>query len=239
MRPLRSVWDRLGRTDPLWAVLSDPAKRGNRWSIDEFLATGERVVDDVFRVLDEREIRVGSADALDFGCGAGRLTQALAGRFAHVVGVDIAPSMLEVARQLNRKGDAIEFVLNDRIDLQVVGDRRFDLVLSSITLQHMETAYSRSYIAEFVRILAPGGIAVFDIPFPMDRQRFKEAAPRPILHAYQWLRSLRRPRMEMYGLDRDEVERIVRRAGGVVSFSQPSRAGVRAGQRYFVARTAA
>ena len=41
--------------------------------------------------------------ALDFGCGAGRLSRALAAHFEHVVGVDVSASMIETARALNRR----------------------------------------------------------------------------------------------------------------------------------------
>ena len=37
---LQRVWSSLGRDDPLWAVLSQPGKRGRRWDEAEFLATG-------------------------------------------------------------------------------------------------------------------------------------------------------------------------------------------------------
>ncbi len=39
---LRRNWDALGKTDPFWAILSVPDKKGNRWDLDEFLATGRR-----------------------------------------------------------------------------------------------------------------------------------------------------------------------------------------------------
>src|SRR4029453_664684 len=37
---VRHTWDRLGRRDPLWAVLTWPAKQGNKWTIEEFLVSG-------------------------------------------------------------------------------------------------------------------------------------------------------------------------------------------------------
>lgn len=43
--------------------------------------------------------------ALDFGCGVGRLTQALAAHFDEVTGVDISPSMIKLAKKYSRHGD--------------------------------------------------------------------------------------------------------------------------------------
>jgi hypothetical protein len=45
LKHLRDVWATLGREDPLWAVLSSPDKRGGRWNVDEFLATGQAEID--------------------------------------------------------------------------------------------------------------------------------------------------------------------------------------------------
>ena len=35
------TWERLAQIDPLWAVLSEPDKKGRTWDVAEFLATGE------------------------------------------------------------------------------------------------------------------------------------------------------------------------------------------------------
>ena len=37
---LRRDWEALGEADPLWAILTDPHKKGNRWDLEEFLQTG-------------------------------------------------------------------------------------------------------------------------------------------------------------------------------------------------------
>jgi len=101
---------------------------------------------------------------LDFGCGVGRLTQAFCDYFAECHGVDIAPSMIELADRYNRRGAAARYHCNDRDDLSLFGDGTFCFVYSNLVLQHMEPAYSRKYIREFLRVLQPGGIALFQLP---------------------------------------------------------------------------
>jgi hypothetical protein len=32
-------WDVFAKYDPMWAILSNPAKRGNKWDVEEFFAT--------------------------------------------------------------------------------------------------------------------------------------------------------------------------------------------------------
>ena len=104
LRKEASTWDALGRVDPLGAIAALPEKKGNRWSLDEFFKVGATRVRAVADHLGELRVHLGSIYALDFGCGVGRHTQALAELFDHVVGVDVAPSMLELARQLNSHG---------------------------------------------------------------------------------------------------------------------------------------
>ncbi len=42
---LQANWTVLGERDPLWAILVDPSKRGNRWRVEEFFETGRREID--------------------------------------------------------------------------------------------------------------------------------------------------------------------------------------------------
>ncbi|HLQ37138.1 MAG TPA: class I SAM-dependent methyltransferase, partial [Planctomycetota bacterium] len=83
---------------------------------------------------------------------------ALADRFAEVIGVDCAESMLKGARQHNRHGDRVRYVHNECPDLQVFPDASFDLLMSLIVLQHMRQDYQAGYLREFVRVLRPGGV---------------------------------------------------------------------------------
>jgi len=106
-------------------------------------------------------LRVPHHQALDFGCGVGRLTQALAEHFERVAGVDIAASMIARARQENRHGDRVRYVVNERSDLAGLGSERFDLILSLLVLQHMEPAYALGYVAEWT---CPGSVDTWVMP---------------------------------------------------------------------------
>ncbi|TDC42294.1 class I SAM-dependent methyltransferase [Micromonospora sp. KC213] len=164
LNDVRRDWTKLGTEDPLWAVLVEPGKRGGRWDVDEFLTTGRTDVEDTVEWLRRNDLPTRWERALDFGCGAGRLSQALAVHADHVVGVDIAPSMIETARRLDRTGGRIEFVLNEAPDLSRFPDGHFDLVYSALVLQHLPRPAVDRYLAEFLRVLRPGGIAVVGLP---------------------------------------------------------------------------
>jgi predicted TPR repeat methyltransferase len=62
---------------------------------------------------------------LDFACGTGRILAHVEGRAKHAVGVDVSPSMLKVARDINRPAEIIEADLT--ID-DVLGERKFNLI---------------------------------------------------------------------------------------------------------------
>lgn len=161
---LRRTWDKLGRDDPMWAVLTCPWYKGGGWDPDEFFRRGRVEVDDLLRRAQAHGLEPKKGSALDFGCGVGRLTQALAAHFASVVGVDIAESMVAEAERYNRHPGRCRYVVNDEADLGQFREGTFDLVLSSLVLQHMEPRFAQGYVSEFVRVLAPGGVAVFEVP---------------------------------------------------------------------------
>jgi ubiquinone/menaquinone biosynthesis C-methylase UbiE len=156
---VRRDWVRLGEEDPLWAVYVAADKRGGRWDPEQFLQTGRADVAASAAWLSELGAGPRWNRVLDFGCGAGRLSQALAEHADEVVGVDVSPPMLEVARKLDDTGRCT-FVLNERQDLTQFEDSSFDLVYSELVLQHLPPTAIDAYLAEFVRVLRPEGVAL-------------------------------------------------------------------------------
>src|ERR1700730_2677152 len=94
-------WEDMGDLDPYWAILTEPGTKHGNWDLDKFFETGN---DEISGLTSEAE-RLGLPKqhdwALDFGCGVGRLTRALAPLFQNVVGIDISESMLRRAVALN------------------------------------------------------------------------------------------------------------------------------------------
>jgi SAM-dependent methyltransferase len=160
----REFWDRHARRDPLWAILSDPSKKGRRWDLESFLETGTREISLLMYQLRSANIEVRRDAALDFGCGVGRLTQALAQHFDRVVGVDVSPEMIRLADQLNAHPARVQYVINPRDDLRDFQTREFTFVYSDVVLQHLEPELALSYLAELLRVVVPGGLLVFQLP---------------------------------------------------------------------------
>lgn len=167
-------WERAAKQDPLWAILSDPTKRDRAWDVASFFESGRAEIEQLHTRLRElgRVPRMGRA--LDFGCGVGRLTQALAPSFDEVIGVDASMTMIELARKLNRYPDKARYVHNTAPVLEPIASNSIDLLYTDIVLQHLEPARAIRYVADFMRVLAPGGIAVFQLP---SRKRTPRAVP--------------------------------------------------------------
>jgi SAM-dependent methyltransferase len=198
LKEVQRHWNAFGKIDPLWAIVTQPEKRFGKWKPAEFFACGEEEIDRILRHVESLPFPLRRGRALDFGCGVGRLTQALNRHFRQCDGVDIAPSMIKLARKYDRpwrrfryemarlgtsragrrqgwadcwpgfarlaKGQKIRFILNDSNNLALLADDSYDFIYSSLVLQHIRPEYSQNYIKEFLRVLAPGGLAVFQIP---------------------------------------------------------------------------
>jgi SAM-dependent methyltransferase len=161
---LRRHWDSFGKKDPLWAILTVPGKRGGQWDVGEFFNMGVVEIQGVTKYLDDKVPGYRTGLALDFGCGVGRLTQALCAHFDRCIGVDIAESMVDLANRFNLYGDRCEYRVNTEPHLRLFEDHTFDFIYSNIVLQHMEPQYSSTYMREFVRLLSPAGYALFQVP---------------------------------------------------------------------------
>jgi SAM-dependent methyltransferase len=170
------VWEGWAQADPLWAILSDETTKGGKWDIAEFFASGERDIHALLVELAEAGIKVPRGRCLDFGCGVGRLTQALGAEFAEAHGVDISPTMVELARRYNQRGDRCHYHANVEPNLALFADDTFDLIFSTMVLQHIPPAEMATYISEFVRVLSPGGVAVFDLTADLNRVRLPEGS---------------------------------------------------------------
>lgn len=108
---------------------------------------------------------VSGADVLDAGCGPGIYAAWLAERGARVVGLDVSPRMVELARA--RLGGRATFNVADLGQpLTMLADGAFDLVLSPLALDYVRDW--RALFAEFRRVLRPGGRFVFSAVHPAD-----------------------------------------------------------------------
>lgn len=107
--------------------------------------------------------RITGADrVLDLGCGIGNILIALCQRVSFTtppVGVDVSPVLIDIGtRELARAG------LSDQVELLVAPathlpfpDGRFDVVLTSHVVKHLDDLALSTAFSEVARVLRPGG----------------------------------------------------------------------------------
>jgi SAM-dependent methyltransferase len=92
---------------------------------------------------------------LDAGSGTGRVALELHRRGRSVVGLDVDPAMLEVARD---KGPGVPWILGDLADPALDVGRTFDLVvMAGNVLIFVEPGSEGRVLTNAARWLAPGG----------------------------------------------------------------------------------
>jgi SAM-dependent methyltransferase len=159
-------WEAFAAREPYFAVLSAPRFRRDRLTPEhqrEFSASGERLVEWMFGVIDGVFPLFAPASTLEYGCGPGRLALPLARRPGSVTAVDRSPTMLALAREhAERHGlGHIDFQTPDTF---FAGTRTFDLVVCYHVLQRMEPAAAAALVARLIDRIGPGGIGVFQWP---------------------------------------------------------------------------
>ncbi|HEX6133352.1 MAG TPA: class I SAM-dependent methyltransferase [Longimicrobiales bacterium] len=241
LEDVQRVFEEFGRNDPMYAALTRGGHHGNRWDPDAFFATGRGEIADVMSYVASLGLEPQRGRALDFGCAVGRLTQALADHFRHADGVDIATAMVERAREYNRHGERVRYHANAAPDLALFESGSFDFAYSNKVLQHIPPQNQLRYIRELVRVLRPGGVAVFQTRNgPVVRPRTVRALLYTLNRRYfrrfaQHIR--RRPAYEMHYVARALVEAAVAEAGGqVVDVVDLSRGRPGRSLRYCVTR---
>jgi SAM-dependent methyltransferase len=163
LEKMRADWDQRARENARHYVNT----ANTQWTDDEFFASGERTVAEEI-LTDMGNICQGKRPAdmrvLEIGCGAGRVTRALAKLFGEVHAVDVSGEMVRQASEA-LSGFPKAFVYqNNGKDLTVVPEREFDFAFSSIVFQHIPSReIIENYVREVSRLLRPGALFKFQV----------------------------------------------------------------------------
>jgi 2-polyprenyl-3-methyl-5-hydroxy-6-metoxy-1,4-benzoquinol methylase len=103
---------------------------------------------------------VGGGRVLDLGCDIGVLAHAIAPRVERVVGVDVRPEAVAIARHFFAAPN-IEYRVCDLSQLDD-GQRSFDCVMFLETIEHVDDPVST--LARIRQLLRPGGTLVLSTP---------------------------------------------------------------------------
>lgn len=221
MSTAREKWEYFGENDPYFAVsMYDKFKSRN---IDDsakhdFFQSGEDEIERVWAEITahfEPDFR--PENALDFGCGVGRLVFPLASRAEKVYGVDISRPMLDEA-VLNSEEKGVANVVFQQVDEFLAADSpKFDLVHSYIVFQHIEPTSGLKILQTMIDRLNVGGIGVLHFTYKNPSSTFRKlrfAAYRdvPLIYRFRNLLKGNRniPLMPMYVYDLVDILSKVR-----------------------------
>jgi len=160
---MKQDWDARARENARHYVATGKSE----WTDEEFFASGEQAVaeqilTDMINICQGKE--PSQMRVLEIGCGAGRITRALARLFGEVHAVDVSGEMVKLARQAVAKFPGAHVYQNNGRDLSVVPDVPFDFAFSTIVFQHIPSReVIGNYVREVNRLLRPGALFKFQV----------------------------------------------------------------------------
>ena len=202
-------WRELGAKQPFWGVLSNPQFRSESLTPDVLEAFYDSGRGDIGVTIKRFERLTGAPAAprraLDFGCGAGRLSEAMALHAQAVTALDISPGMLAAARA-NSAGK-VRYV--DRLP-----DETFDWINSIIVFQHIPPHRGLGLLKDLLARLEPGGLLSFQITVWRD-EPYLNVFGRIRRRLQQLKHKIVHPVgvMTMYDYDFSQVVRLLHKAG--------------------------
>lgn len=161
---MRKDWDQRARENAKYYIVDS----NNDWSDAEFYALGQRTIaDDILTDMhnvcqgkDPGDMRV-----LEIGCGAGRVTRALADLFGQVDAVDVSSEMVTLAQRACADKPNARIWNNNGVDLSVLpGTELFDFAFSICCFHHVPSRdVIENYVREVGRLLNPGCLFKFEV----------------------------------------------------------------------------
>ncbi|MBY0375952.1 MAG: methyltransferase domain-containing protein [Bryobacteraceae bacterium] len=163
LKKMQADWDARARENARYYVQT----ANTEWTDEAFFASGEQTVKEeiltdminICQDKDPRQMRV-----LEIGCGAGRVTRALANLFGEVHAIDVSGEMVARARAALANHPNAKVYQNNGMDLSVIPGGDYDFAFSSIVFQHIPSReVIENYVREVNRLLRPGALFKFQV----------------------------------------------------------------------------
>lgn len=163
LKKMEADWDQRARENARFYV----ATGQQDWTDAEFFLSGwqtveEEILTDMNNICQGRDPR--RMKVIEIGCGAGRVTGALAEVFGEVHAVDVSGEMIDRARRALAGRSNVYLYKNNGMDLSVLPEVQFDFAFSSIVFQHIPSLeIIASYVQDVHRLLRPGALFKFQV----------------------------------------------------------------------------
>lgn len=160
---MRRDWDDRARENARFYVNTERTD----WTDEDFFESGrqtvrEEILTDMINICQGRDPK--QMKVIEIGCGAGRVTRALAEIFGEVHGVDVSGEMVAQARDALRDMPNAYVYQNNGMDLTVIPPGQYDFAFSSIVFQHIPSReIIENYVREVHRLLRPGALFKFQV----------------------------------------------------------------------------
>ncbi len=180
LQKMRAEWDQRARSNARYFVNTEKED----WTDEEFFHSGEctvaeEILTDMTNICQGKDPK--RMKVLEIGCGAGRVTRALAKIFGEIHAVDVSGEMVRQARRALAAFPHARVYQNNGTDLTVLNGRwsrfyRFlpaalrpplpvyDFAFSTIVFQHIPSReVIENYVREVNRLLRPGALFKFQV----------------------------------------------------------------------------
>ena len=164
---VRAQYAKIGPTEPHFAVPIDSPEALNSidTNIAQFWATGHVQAEALLQSLERFGLtELKNKTAVEFGCGVGRLSLGLAGKFKQLHSYDMSDSQIGLAKKASVDADVrnCQFHLSSGNPFAAL--ERADFFYSKNTFEYYPPPIIHQFIRNALRSLNPDGLALLQIP---------------------------------------------------------------------------
>jgi SAM-dependent methyltransferase len=162
-------WKKIGDLDPYFGVLTSEVYKNASLTEEtklQFFLSGEKYVQEVVRIIQEKIVNnFHPHEAIDFGCGVGRILIPLSKFCDKIYGVDLSDGMIkETVRNCDQMGITnFDIVKSDGDSVGV--DHPVDFIHSFIVFQHIPVKRGMHLFKELLDHLRDGGVGVIHFTY--------------------------------------------------------------------------
>jgi len=158
-------WENFGKNDPYyWVTNSNKYRKGNLTQDvrKDFFDSADIYIESIFSIIRSHlDSTFTPENALDFGCGVGRVAIPLARHCKYVLGIDVAESMVAEAKKNSNEFQLDNTDFSANTNLLSSGDKRFNFIHSIYVFQHIRTQKGLQIFSQLVDGLKENGVGMF------------------------------------------------------------------------------